>query len=325
MHRKPVSDSISSLFRFVKTEIPVYPDDEFQYMRFLPGGRGLYEVRSTINSEEKMLTKNFDKYAVFSREGESILRAGSYLPADFYLWLDTARGPGSNRFRTSVYIIKDAADTAVNAGFNVKGYFLHVSDSTTISDDDRYCVEVAGKKYSRANFVQAKRNGSNTLLLSDVSHTISGKAINEYRFYLQKTDADETKYHIVTEKDYGGHSDSTGYLSYSSQQDKYYFGPRSGTDKLTVRLVKIGGSVANEVVRPPFILEKIDKKEITVNGETGRVRILNAAGLRVQVYNIAGQEMADKIISSDNEEITAPRGIAIVRAGKSVTRKVIVK
>jgi hypothetical protein len=319
--------SRSSLFRFVKTEIPVYPDDEFLYLRYLSKGKGLYEVRSTVGQEEKMLTKNFYNYAVFSKEGESILKAGSYLPADFYLWLDTARGAGSNRFRTSVFIIKEVSDTT---GFNVQGLFLHVNDTTNMLLPDNN-VEVNGKRYSRGDFVHAKRTDSNTLQLFDESSSSVGEgtsnvnSINEYRFYLQKTEADTTIYYLVTEKGYGGHRDSTGYLSFANTNDKYYFGPREGTEKLIVRLEKKSGIVANEVVTPPFVLEDIARKEIEVIGGTGSATVRNALGKHVQVYNILGQTIADIIAASDNETITVPRGIAIVKAGPSVTKKVVVK
>ncbi|MDR2384209.1 MAG: DUF6383 domain-containing protein [Tannerella sp.] len=318
-----LENSKSSLFRFVKTEIPVYPDDEFQYLRALQ--KGWYEVRSTIfTSEEKMLTKNFNDYAVFSREGESVLKAGSYLPNDFCLWLDTARGAGSNRFRTSVYIIKDAIDTI---GFNMQGYFLHVNDSTMFSTEGYYYQNASGKKYSMANFVRAKRTASNNLLLLGAPSligegTLLPDAIKEYRFYLQKTETDETKYHIVTEKGYGGYRDSTGYLSYSSADDKYYFGPREGTAKLIVRLVK-SSPVANEVVRP-YVPEEIIQKEIMVIGGMGEVSILNAMGKRVRIYNIVGQEIVNKTAVSDNEKITVSRGIAIVKIDSN-TRKALVK
>jgi hypothetical protein len=321
------SSNRSSLFRFVKTEIPVYPDDEFQYLRYLPKGKGLYEVHSTIAGlGEKMLTKNFYNYAVFSKEGESVLRAGSYLPADFYLWLDTARGAGSNRFRTSIFIIKEVSDTT---GFDVQGFFLHVNDSTDmlLSDDEN--VLISAKRYSRGNYVRARRTGSSTLQLLDKSSSVGDgtpnvNSINEYRFYLQKTEEEDTTYYLVTEKGYGGHRDSTGYLSFAN--DKYYFGPREGTNKLIVRLKNISGStVANEVVSPPSVLEDIARKEIEVIGGTGLVTVRNALGKRVQVYNILGQTIADIIAASDNETITIPRGIAIVKAGPSVTKKVVVK
>jgi hypothetical protein len=321
----PVTDISSALLRIVKTEVPVYPDDEYLYLRALPQGKGLYEIHSEINCEvsceERMLTKNFYDYAVFTKEGESVLRAGSYLPTDFYLWLDTARGPGSNRFRTSIYIVQGAPDTA---NFEVQGYFLHVSDSTRLNDDD-YSVLIpeTGKRYIRADFVHAKRTAPNTLQLSDTKSAGEGTGINEYRFYMQETEED-AKYYLVTEKGYGGHRDSTGYLSYSRASGKYYFGPREGTNKLTVELKKSNGPVANEVISKPSA-PQVTRKEITVTGETGKMTVQNAAGCRVQVYNIVGQIIADEIAASDRETIPVSRGIAIVKIGRSVTKKVVVK
>jgi hypothetical protein len=321
-----VIDVYSALFRVVKTEIPVYPDDEYQYLRYLPQGKGLYEIRSTVNNVSgKMLTKNFYDYAVFAKEGESILRAGSYLPADFYLWLDTARGPGSNRFRTSVFIIKDAIDTAQ---FNVQGYFLHVNDSSRFNSDE-YSVSVGGKRYSRGNFVHAKRTASNALQLLDAPISVGEDSIGEYRFYLQKTE-EEGKYYLVTEKGYGGYRDSTGYLSYlrvNADKNEYFFGPREareGANKLIVELKRSNGPVANGVIPKPAVPE-VTQKEITATGGTGSVLVQNAAGYRVQVYNIVGQIIADKIAGSDSEQIPVSRGISIVKIGQSVTKKVVVR
>jgi hypothetical protein len=239
--------------------------------------------------------------------------------------LDTARGPGSNRFRTSVYIIKEAIDTL---GFNVEGYFLHVNDSTVKDYPD---ANAMFEKYSRANFVRAKRTASNTLRLlggpSSVGEGTSNvDAIREYRFYLQKTEVDTTIYYIVTEKGYGGRADSTGYFSYSFSADKYYFGPREGTAKLTVKLKKSDGHiVANEVKPRPPVLEEAGNREIAVTGETGQVTVYNAAGSQIRIYSILGQMIADKIAASDNEVTTVPHGIAIVKIGTSITKKVVVK
>jgi hypothetical protein len=316
------------LFSFTKTEIPVYPDDEYSYLRYLPYNKGLYEIR-TVESSEKSLTKNFYNYAVFSKEGESILKAGSYIPADFYLWIDTARGTASNRFRTSLFIVKDAADTT---GLNVSGYYLHVYDSTRMVATNNY-IEIASHKYSRANFVRAKRLSANQLQLPDSLNISIGEgtdraqAINEYRFYLQKTEADTSRYYLVTEKGYGGRIDSTGYLSAVLSGDNfvYYFGPREGNNKLTVRLMKVNSIVANTVVPHPAVLEKLASKEISVTGGTGSMTVLNSLRKRVMVYNIVGQIVVDRILMSDNETFPVPRGIAIVKIGNTITKKVVIR
>jgi hypothetical protein len=324
-----LTDSVPGLFRFVKTEIPVYPDDAYSYLRYLPDGKRLYEVHSTGIPllEGKMLTRNFYHYAIFGKEGESILKAGSYTPSDFSLWLDTARGPGSNRFRTSLYIVREATDTT---GFNMQGYFMHVHDSIRFTSADYY-VDVEGTKYSRVNFVRARRTAANRLRLLDESSS-AGEAgddaraaeINEYRFYLQQTEETDV-YYIVTEKGYGGRKDSTGYLS-CTVDNKLYMGERADERKVHVRLTKPNGlPVMNEVVLPPAVPEGNIPGKVMITGGTGRMTIQNATGRRVQVYNIVGQLLVDKIASSNDEHITAPSGIAIVKVGSSITKKVIIR
>ena len=60
-------------------------------------------------------------------------------------------------------------------------------------------------------------------------------------------------------------------------------------------------------------------------GGSGQVTVLHAAGMRVTIYNVVGQQVADRVIASDKETIPVSRGILIVKAGEKTTRKVIVR
>ena len=314
---------------------PDEPDD-FIYLKNFPDsnkGKGFYDIRIVepqIN-EEKWLTKNFYDYAVVGKEGESMLRAGSYTPVNLHLWLDTARGTGFNPLKPSFYIVNDVDTTEAGSNnFNFKGYFLHVMDSTSLTDHDDYVFDDGVNEFNRANFVKAKRYSANELLLqtegvAQLRDSVgfmgkNTKAINEYRFFFQESGI-AGKYYIVTEAGYGdgGKTNARGYLSISPGSNKIYFGPRG----VNAALVTFSSnSVSNEIVKPPIIKEV--EKNIYVIGGTGQIIIRNAMGQDVVVYNIIGQPIARKTVLSDNESIPASRGIAIVKLGTS-TKKVVVK
>ena len=317
---------------------PEEPDD-FIYLKEFPDnkGRGYYEFRiiDPASLDNKWLTKNFSDYAVLGKEGESILRAGSYIPSDLHLWVDTARGKGFNPDKASFYIMKDVDTTELRSSDNyriAKGYFLHVMDSASLGVDDYVYDDKAGNIYNRANFVKAKRDSADVLLLNYEADTrqandsvgFAGKnedAINEYRFYLQETGS-AGKYYIVTEAGYGdgGLTNVRGYLSVSATDGRIYFGPR-GSNAAMVEFT--GSTVSNEIVRPPAVIEEVNKS-VSIIGGSGQVAIHNAMGQDVVVYNVLGQAVVKKVLLSDNESVPASRGIVIVKVGTK-TQKVVVK
>ena len=314
------------------------------YLTELPSGAGFYElsVIHPLSWEEKYLTKNFYDYAVLGKEGESMLRAGSYTPFDLHLWVDTARGKGYNPEKPSFYIVKDVDTTATN--FNrdsISGYYFHVMDSIDrISHEGSVYTNGAGDEFNRVNFVKAKRFSANELLLDNVSGAAGARdsvgfegknedAINEYRFYLQRPDKDndDGTYYIVTEAGYGdgNRTDARGYLSFAG--DTLYIGPRDsvGAPASSRRNLKVTfrkSTVSNEVIPPPVIEEQSNK--VVISGGVGQVTILNATGEEAIVYNILGQPVIKRVLASDHESVPAPRGIMIVRLGLKA-QKVVVK
>lgn len=356
-----VDTSAYSYFRIVQTDRPPTEEpDPYTYLTEFPDskGKGFYEFRAVADPpdplQQKWLTKNYSDYAVLGKEGESMLRAGSYTPYDLQLWLDTARGPAFNPDKPSFYIVKGVDTTVADFDdFKISGYFLHVIDAASlVSDDepsttppttygenpsspaisnDNYVVTVDGEVYNRANFIHAARSSANELRLGS-EDVIGEPSINEYRFYMQETD-EAGKYYIVTEAGYGvgrrrpttyagsadvgGRTYARGYLSVN-ENNVTYFGPRDGAFKVSVR----SSTVSNEVIPPP-LTEEINR-EVTIMGGAGQVVILNAAGQSAMVFNILGQQIAKKELTSDHEYIPVSRGILIVKAGTKI-QKVVVK
>ena len=314
---------------------PDEPDD-FIYLKEFPDnikGKGFYDLRinDPLTMEEKWFTKNYYDYAVLGKEGESMLRAGSFTPSDLHLWVDTARGTGFNPEKPSFYIVKGVDTTAAGFdGFKIDGYFLHVMDSTSLVEHEDYIFDDEVNEFNRANFVKAKRYSANELLLQtgDVAQLrdsvgFAGKnedAINEYRFFFQESE-EAGKYYIVTEAGYGdgGKTNARGYLSMSPYSSKIYFGPRGANAAL---VSFSSNTVSNEIVKPP-VIEVIDRSVYVIGGN-GQITIRNAMGKEAVVYNILGQPISKKTLLSDNESVPASRGIAIVKLG-TMTRKVVVK
>jgi|GEM_PF-6472258 len=316
---------------------PSEEPDPYTYLTALPSGAGFYEfmIYHPLSWDEKYLSKNVADYAFLGKEGESMLRAGSYVPSDLQLWVDTARGTGFNPLKPSFYIVKEVDTTATNFNkANISGYFLHVMDSIGHNPQvSSIYMDAKGDEYNRANFVKAKRFTANELLLDNETGTtvardsvgFAGKnedAINEFRFFLQNTG--DGMYYIVTEEGYGDGSGKRkrGYLSFAS--DTLYFGLRDADDALIKRNLKVRfrtSTVSNEII-PPIIEEQ--SKKIQIYGGTGQINIKNAAGEDVVVHNILGQPTIKKALASDNEIIPAARGIMIVRIG-SKAQKVVVK
>jgi hypothetical protein len=237
----------------------------------------------------------------------------------------------------------DTLQSSQASRLDVSGYFLHVMDSMSQPAHDAYVIRIDGRSYRRVNFVKAKRCSANELLL-DVPNPqtrdsigFAGKnerAINEYRFYLQAVDENvaPNEYYIVTEQGYGGKPRTRGYLSYKyNHRDSLYVGPRiddpSEAEKSEGRMIRLkiakASTVSNEPIPSPEV-EKADKK-MTVIGGNGQLTFLYAAGERVRVYNVVGQQIADRVIASDRETIAISRGILIVKIGEKMTRKIIVR
>jgi hypothetical protein len=333
------------LFALIRKARYIPEADPYDYLKELVQGRGLYEFSAHLAGANRFLTRNYYHYAVFGKEGESMLRSGSYAPADFYLWVDTARGRGYDTNKPSFFLVSavDTLQSSSSSRLDVSGYFLHVMDSMSQPAHDAYVIRIDGRSYRRVNFVKAKRHSANELLLDTPNPQVrdsvgfAGKnerAINEYRFYLQAVDGDvaSNAYYIVTEQGYGGKRGTHGYLSYKyNHRDSLYVGPRIDPAKeedsegrmIRLKIAKAAtGTVSNETIPPPEV-DEVAKKMAVVGGN-GQLTFLYAAGERVGVYNVVGQQIADRVIASDRETIAVSRGILIVRIGDKMTRKVVV-
>ena len=314
-----IDTTANSFFRIVQAERPLtHEPDTFEYLTWeefrndIFKGKGFYEFRVGT----RWLTKNFYNYAVLGREGESMLRSGSYTPYDLQLWADTARGPGFNPDKPSFYIVKDV-DTAATAfdGFRASGFFLHVLDSTSLAEHADYVAEVDEKEYNRVNFVEAQRNADNELELLPSLRKLTEPEINEYRFYIQHSDK-QGIYYLVTEAGYGdgGRTNARGYLSI--KYDTVYVGPRK--DALEISF--LGSTVANETIR---LVPLADNNDVAVWGGTGQMMIRNGDGQNVAVYSVLGRQILQRVLGSDFVAIPASRGIYVVKVG-DIARKVVV-
>jgi hypothetical protein len=336
-----VDTSVTHLFVPMRKDRSVAAKDPYVYLTELLYGRGLYEFSAHVAGEERFLTKNYYDYAVFGREGESMLRSGSFAPADFHLWVDTARGRGYDADRASFFLVGevDTLRSSLASRIDVEGYFLHVMDSMSLPSHGDYVVEVDGGKYNRVNFVKARRCSANALLLDSPDPQakdsvgfvgMGERAINEYRFYLQVVDEEAApgECYIVTEPGYGGKPGVRGYLSYKKHhRESLYVGPRlDPSQESEGRMVSVTISRANRVSNdlPPSVSEEAGGRARVVADGTGRVTFFHAAGERVVIYDVVGRRVADRVIVSDRETLfVSARGILIVKIGERIVRKIV--
>ncbi len=82
-------------------------------------------------------------------------------------------------------------------------------------------------------------------------------------------------------------------------------------------LAETSAPVANEAIEAP--------ETIKVIGGSGELQIRGAGGKRVTISNILGQTVGSRFISSDNETVSAARGVLIVSVEGDKAYKVIVK
>lgn len=302
-----------------EVRMPTSEPDPFTYLKQFPDtkGKGYYEFMVQYNppaADTKFLTKDYYDNAALGMEGESMLRAGSYTPYDLQLWLDT--GAVADKDKPPFYIVKDVDTTAAGTvKINIKGYFLHVMDSSRIDNPDNYIVEVGGIKYNRLNFVHAERTAVDRLKLASGKDITNTTGINEYQFYFQNSD-ESGRYYLVTEN-FGESRKSyaRGYLS--RKDDTLYVGPREHALKVQIR----GSAVSNGFIPPASVKPA---QEVIIVGGTGKINLLNAAGQPVYVYSIPGRLVARLTPLSDHETIPVQQGVLFVRIG-DVTRKVVVR
>jgi hypothetical protein len=76
---------------------------------------------------------------------------------------------------------------------------------------------------------------------------------------------------------------------------------------------------------PTAIEEKVVATKVTVVGAENAITILKAAGKKVTVSSIIGQTIASKVLASDSETISAPKGILVVAIEGEPAVKVLVK
>ena len=71
--------------------------------------------------------------------------------------------------------------------------------------------------------------------------------------------------------------------------------------------------------------ENIDANAVKVLGGNAQVTIMNAAGKKVVITNVLGQQIANTVIASDNATFPASAGVVVVAIDGESTVKAIVK
>jgi len=260
--------------------------DTTHYLSLEPA---MYEISVTTDGG-RWLTKNEAGRAVLRREGESMLKAGTVTAADLQLRIDTSDITGTTQPRRSYFIVYKPVTSP-----SLSGWFLRVSSSLHPSD---------GTVGNCFDFAEASRSTAEV----------------RQRLYLQYSDT-PNRYYLTTEEGLGaaGAADR-GYLSVTPDGELY----AGAFDPNTVcKLIIKTGPVHNKpVVRPK---QEAEEPQLAIIGGEGVVQVLNAAGQKLTLYNVLGQQTVSTVIASESETIAAPRGVAIVKLGETVTRKIIIR
>lgn len=79
---------------------------------------------------------------------------------------------------------------------------------------------------------------------------------------------------------------------------------------------------AEPVMLPPIGLESAPNEGIIISVKDNQIRIQNAEGLHLEIYNVAGMKVASQRIETADKTVTAnlTRGIYIVKVGKVARR-----
>ncbi|WP_293716748.1 DUF6383 domain-containing protein [uncultured Parabacteroides sp.] len=242
-------------------------------------------------------------------------------------WLDTA---DSKATIPSFYIsMAMPATTKADAEAPAERLFMYNStDSLSLFNeggaiakvDKRYMLEeTAADAYNaKAIFRAATIAAIDTLTTTiDGEAAVVTKEANDAKTVLGGLD--NFKYNIfLADKDVEGE-----YLIASKEDGRYLYSlngklgfTADAAKALVVTLGEGDSPVSNEAVTT---------SSVKVIAAEGAVQIVGAQGKKVVVSNVLGQSIANTVISSDNETISAPAGVVIVAVEGEAAVKAIVK
>ena len=101
-------------------------------------------------------------------------------------------------------------------------------------------------------------------------------------------------------------------------------GSASHATTISLRNIKLEKVEVSPVTNETVPQLKTDS-DIVITGGKGQITVHNASGKRVYVYNVQGESLVNKTLSSDNEVMPVQRGIFIVKIDSIITQRVFVR
>ncbi|RHJ93672.1 DUF6383 domain-containing protein [Parabacteroides bouchesdurhonensis] len=240
-------------------------------------------------SNGKYLTMNpLNFFAEMKNEGQGILKA-DYEADNFSLWVEKVDTviPGKTLYyiSTALHLPETKAET------DGRYYLVSLRDSNeTVTDNN--------VTYYRAGFI-----------VNDTIKTMK----NSPALFAFKT-MEDGGYQLENQRELNRDISGGGFRT-----------PYIGMVNNVVVMSNVGVPFTVETTDAPTSNEDINVSEVVITGGNDQVTVYNAAGKKITVTNILGQNIATVIATSDNFSIPSEKGIIVVAVDGGDAQKVVVK
>nr|WP_129729357.1 DUF6383 domain-containing protein [Parabacteroides goldsteinii] len=248
----------------------------------------------------------------------SVLKSASFTEEDVTFWLDTA---DVDALTPSFFIskgtgVKDATDRMFL--YNTKDSAKYYDPSVAGMVEQKEYYMDATKTNVKGNFRQAALVNTDTMttVVNGKEVTVAAEAskdgkvlkgLNNFKFQIVQKDEEAANGYVIRSLGDGKYLyNLNGKLGFTTSKD----------DALVMNVTAGQSPVANE---------NINASSVSVIANEGYVTISGAQGKKVTISNVLGQTIANTVITSDNEIISAPQGVVVVAVEGEAAVKAIVK
>ncbi len=270
------------------------------YFKFVEMDAPEYDTRETsyqrFTSDAKSLTMNtLTLFAEMKMEGQEILKS-TYEKDNFSLKLIKSDASTAERPLYFITTVMPSETTKAEA-VQTRYYMVPGKDSASVAaNKDKYTYEERYRVHFIANdTIETMKDSLNNPALWALKLQESGDCLLESQQEVNNI-TNSVKYPYV------GIVNNVVVMSATG---------------IEFSLAETSAPVANEAIEAP--------ETIKVIGGSGELQIRGAGGKRVVLSNILGQTIGSRFLSSDNETISATRGVLIVSVEGDKAYKVIVK
>lgn len=204
-------------------------------------------------------------------------------------------------------------EIATKAGYVEDNFSLWVQKAAVVEGKQLYFISSAMMNGTE------KTNASYYLAAKD---TLGGRAVFAYNDTIKTMKNSPALFAFKTAEDGGYYLENQSELAKPADERKPYLGSLNG---FAIMQAEPSAAFIVETVSAPTPNEEITVSEVKVVGNEGDVLIANAAGRKITLSNILGQNVGTQRASSDNFTMPATKGVILVTVEGVDTYKVIVK